>query len=401
MDTPTDVPNSTDVSNSRVEPLGAPPSQRHVTVTITARTLWLAAAITVTLLALWLLISHAMDSLVLLFIAIVIGEAIRPLVAHIERWRIPRPLGVVLVFLAVLVVFGGLMWLLVNPLVSQLGTFSANAPIYVTRLQRLVTTLSQALHTNSLVGQAIDALSSNVASTLQRTFPALLSLPLNIVTGGVGLLFSLVIVLTVTVFWLMSSHRLGTFVLSLFPISSRPQVKDVMDEVGRSLGGYVRGVLFAMFLIGVLTGIGLAILGVPYALPLALLAGLTEFIPYLGPWISGTVAVLVALVTVDPLKAVEVIILFIVVQQVEGNLVQPLVMSKAVNLDPLLVLIAITIGVQLLGIVGAILAVPLVAAMQVLVVRVIAPAIRRASATWVPAPSVPDNPALPVSDNAE
>ncbi|MGZ3639698.1 MAG: AI-2E family transporter [Ktedonobacterales bacterium] len=360
-------------------------------MTITPRTLWLAAAIAVTLLALWLLVSRAMDSLILFFIAIIIAEAIRPLVARMERWHIPRPLGVVLVFLAALVVFGGLMWLLVNPLASQLGAFSANVPTYVRRLQRLLTTVSEALHTNTLIGQAIDALSSNLASTLQRTFPALLSLPLTIITGGLGLLFSLVIVLTVIVFWLMSSSRLGTFILSLFPVASQSQVKGVMEEVGQSLGGYVRGVLVAMVLIGVLTGIGLAILGMPYALPLALLAGLTEFIPYLGPWISGTVAVLVALVTVDPLKALEVVILFVVVQQAEGNLVQPLVMSKAVNLDPLLVLIAITFGVQLLGIVGAILAVPLVAALQVVAVRVVAPAIRRASSHWAPASPLPEN----------
>lgn len=386
MDGPTEVPKG-----SRIEPNGEPSSQRGVTVTITPRTLWLAAAIALTLLALWLLISHAMDSLILLFIAIIIAEAIRPLAARMERWHIPRPLGVLLLYIVGIVIFGGLMWLLVNPLVAQLGDFSVNVPIYLRRLQRLVTTVTQALHANMLVGQAVDALSSNLASTLQRTFPALLSVPLSIITGGLGALVSLVIVLTVIVFWLMSSKRLGLFVLSLFPVTARPRVRDIMDEVGRSLGGYVRGVLFAMVLIGILTGVGLAILGMPYALPLALLAGLTEFIPYLGPWISGAVAVLVALLAVDPLKAVEVVILFVVVQQVEGNLVQPLVMSKAVNLDPLLVLVAITIGVQLLGIVGAILAVPIVAILQVLVVRVVAPAIRRASSNWAPTPPVPEN----------
>lgn len=386
MDTSPETPNDS------VEPKGEPSSRGGISVAITPRTLWLAAAIALTLLLLWLLVSRAMDSLILLFIAIIIAEAIRPLAVRMERWRIPRPVGILLVYLVGIVIFGGLMWLLVNPLVVQLGDFSVNVPIYLRRLQRLVTAVTQTLHANSLVGQAVDALSSNMTATLQRTFPSLLSLPLSIITGGMGALVSLVIVLTVTVFWLMSSKRLGNFVLSLFPITVRPQVREIMDEAGRSLGGYVRGVLFAMLLIGMLTGIGLAILGMPYALPLALLAGLTEFIPYLGPWISGGVAVLVALLAVDPLKALEVVILFIVVQQVEGNLVQPLVMSKAVNLDPLLVLVAITLGVQLLGIIGAILAVPLVAILQVLVVRVVAPAIRRASSMGAPAPPLPENP---------
>lgn len=390
MNTPTGSPNE-DVESKGVKSIGEPSSRSGVSVTITPRTLWLAAAIALTLLALWLLISRALDSLILLFIAVIIAEAIRPLAVRMERWRVPRAIGVLLVYLAGIVIFGGLMWLLVNPLVAQLGDFSANIPIYLTRLQRLVAAVTQALRANTLVGQAVDALSSNLASALQRAFPALLSLPLSIITGGVGALVSLVIVLTVTVFWLMSSKRLGQFVVSLFPVTARPQVREIMDEVARALGGYVRGVLFAMILIGILTGIGLAILGMPYALPLALLAGLTEFIPYLGPWISGSVAALVALLAVDPLKALEVVILFIVVQQVEGNLVQPLVMSKAVNLDPLLVLIAITFGVQLLGIIGAILAVPIIAILQVLVVRVIAPAIRRASAQMAPASPRPEN----------
>ena len=99
-----------------------------------------------------------------------------------------------------------------------------------------------------------------------------------------------------------------------------------------------------MLLIGLLTALGLALLGVPYALLLGILAGLLELIPYLGPWISGAVAVVVTLLTVDPFKALQVVVLFIIIQEVEGNLVQPFVMSWAVHVDPLLVLIAITVG---------------------------------------------------------
>lgn len=386
MDTPTTNPDG------GVEPPASPSANGRVSVTISPRTLWLAMVIVITILALWLLISRALDSLILFFIAIFLGEAIRPLAARMERRYIPRPLAVLLIYLGVFAVFCGLIWLLVNPLVTQIGAFSANAPRYTARLQQWVGTVSQTLRANAMLAQAIDGLSGNLASTWQRVLPTLLGVPLSILTGGLGALFSAVVILTVTVFWLTSSKRLGTFVLSLFPIHARPQVASVMEEVGRSLGGYVRGVLFAMLIIGVLTGIGLVILGMPYALALAVLAGLTECIPYLGPWLSGSVAVLVAFLAVDPLKALEVAILFIVVQQFEGNVVQPLVMSKAVNLDPLLVLVAITVGVQLLGIIGAILAVPIAGAMQVLFLRVIAPVIRRASGHWMPAPPLADEP---------
>jgi predicted PurR-regulated permease PerM len=164
--------------------------------------------------------------------------------------------------------------------------------------------------------------------------------------------------------------------------------------MGRSLGGYVRGVLIAMVLIGVFTGLGLGVLGVPYALLLGVLAGLTEAIPYIGPWLSGAVAVIVSLVTVDPLKAVEVLVLFLLVQQLEGNLVQPLVMSRSVHLDPLLVLVAILIGSELLGLMGAVLAVPFAALLQSLVTHAIAPAIRAAMGHGEPPAAAPaDQPA--------
>jgi len=135
--------------------------------------------------------------------------------------------------------------------------------------------------------------------------------------------------------------------------------------IGQAFGGYVSGTLVAMLLIGSFTGVGLALLGVPYGLLLSILAGLTELLPYLGPWISGTVSVLVALITVDPFKALQVILLFLLIQQIEGNVV----------------IVVVLIGIDLLGIIGAILAAPVAAAIQILIVEVLAPAIRRALAT--------------------
>ena len=134
-----------------------------------------------------------------------------------------------------------------------------------------------------------------------------------------------------------------------------------------------------MVIIGTLTGAGLALLGVPYALLLGLVAALTELLPYIGPWISGGISVVFALIAVGPLKSVEVIILFILIQELEGNVVQPLVMSRTVHIDPLLVIVSVLVGINLLGIIGAVLAVPIAAGIQVVVVRVVAPAIRRAS----------------------
>lgn len=352
--------------------------RRGLSITIAPRTIWYATAAVVTLALVWLLITQALAALLIIFVAIIIGEAARPIVLELERRRVPRPLGVVLVLLVAAVILGLFVWLLVTPLVAEFGTLSNNAPTYSRRLQEWFASSSATLHTNPQLGAFIDSISGQFFSSLQGAVPTLIRVPFTLLTGAFGGLLSLVIVLTMTVFWLTSSQALRVFVLSLFPERLHPNLDTIFADMGRSLGGYVRGVLIAMLLIGIFTGLGLGILGVPYALLLGVLAGLTECIPYLGPWLSGVVAVVVALVTVDPLKALEVVILFLVVQQVEGNLVQPIVMSRSVHLDPLLVLVAILIGSELMGLIGAVLAVPFVALLQSLVTLAIAPAIRGA-----------------------
>ena len=350
-----------------------------LSVTIAPRTMWYAAAAVVTLAIVWLLLTKALAALLIVFVAIIIGEAARPIVLLLERRRVPRPLGVLLVLLVTAIIFGILIWILITPLVAEVGTLSANAPTYSRRLQVWMASSSATLHTNPQIGSFLDSISGQFFSSLQGLVPSLIRVPFTLLTGAFGGLLSLVVTVTITVFWLSSSAKLKPFLLGLFPQRLQPNVEEIFADMGRSLGGYVRGVLIAMLLIGVFTGLGLGILGVPYALLLGVLAGLTEAIPYIGPWLSGVVSVVVALVTVDPLKALEVIILFIIVQQVEGNLVQPLVMSRSVHLDPLLVLVAILVGSELLGLMGAILAVPFAALIQSLVTYALAPAIRHAS----------------------
>jgi predicted PurR-regulated permease PerM len=134
-----------------------------------------------------------------------------------------------------------------------------------------------------------------------------------------------------------------------------------------------------MIVIGLLSGAGVAVLGVPYPVLLGMIAALTEVLPIVGPWISGSVAVLVAVTTQGLLKGVEVLALFVVIQTIEGNTLVPYVMSRTTALNPLTVLIAVLAGGTMMGLVGAVLAVPVAVVLEVLVLRVLAPAARRAS----------------------
>lgn len=361
-------------------------SGRGLSINITPRTIWYAVGTVIALAIAWALISRALSALLIIFIAITIGEATRPIVLELERRRVPRPLGVLLVLFVAAIIIGILLWILITPLVEEIGTLTSNAPTYTKRLEDWIASSSATLHTNPQFGSFIDGLARQIFSSLQGLAPSLIQVPITLLSGAFGILLSVVVTITLTVFWLSSSGKLREFVFGLFPEQAQPQLNLIFEDIGRSLGGYIRGVLIAMGLIGIFTGLGLSVLGVPYALLLGVLAGLTECIPYLGPWLSGVVAVLVALVTVDPLKALEVVILFLVVQQVEGNLIQPFVMSRSVHLDPLLVLVAILIGSELLGLMGAVLAVPAAAIVQSVVMYALAPAIRRASGRDEPPP---------------
>jgi putative heme transporter len=346
-------------------------------VTIAPRSIWLGAALIVGILLTVLLVSKALSTLVLALLAIILGEAIRPLVARMERRHIPGPVAVLLIYVGGLVIVGVLLWLLLNPLVKEVNALAGHLPDYVSKVREGTTYLQRQMQAQAGLGAAIDSLSRGLTAALQHVVPALLAVPFAVLSGVLGLFISLVVVLTMTLFWLMSSQRLQPFVIGLFPPDEREHAANVITDVSRNFGGYVRGTFVTMLLIGLLTALGLFVLGVPYALLLGIVAGLTELLPYIGPWISGTVAIIVALLAVDPLKAIQVVILFVLISEIEGNIIEPMVMSRQVSVDPLLVIVSVLIGLNLLGVVGAILAVPIAAAVQVLIVKVVAPAIRR------------------------
>ena len=357
-------------------PAGDTPPRR-LTISISQRTLWLAAGVALVTLVVVLALARALSAVLLILFAITLAEAIRPLVARLERVRVPRPVGALLIYLVIAALLFGIGWLLFNPLVAQINELISNWPQYLAQAQQWAQDAQKALAANDPLLALFNALAAQLTVSLQAALPALLQFPLTLLSGVFGGLLSLVIVITMSIFWLMSADKLRNFALSLAPEESRAGGTLLFADLGRTLGGWVRGTLVAMLLIGLLTSLGLALLGVPYALLLGIFAGLLELIPYLGPWISGAVAVVVTLLTVDPLKALQVVILFIIIQEIEGNLVQPFVMSWAVHIDPLLVLIAITIGAEALGLIGAVIAVPVAGMAQVITQRVIAPAIRR------------------------
>ncbi|HEU5438054.1 MAG TPA: AI-2E family transporter [Ktedonobacterales bacterium] len=352
------------------------PLRRHLTIAIEARTLWLAAAIILTFVVASFVFERALGVFIVFFIAIILAEGLRPLVDALYRRRMPRALAVLLIFLGIIAVLSGLAYLLIQPLLDQIAAFIAALPAYVVQAQRLLTQLQELASGNPQIASGVQLIEDQMGSLLSQGVPLLLQAPLAV--GDI--VFNGLLVLVLTFLWLTSIQRLRPFVLGLLPGSAQPTADAVISDIGRKLGGYFRGVLVNMVVIGTLSGLGLWALGVPYPALLGVLAGLTEIIPFLGPWISGAVAVTVAALAVDPLKAGQVVILFMALQQIEGNTLLPIVMNRTVELNPLLIVVAVLLGGALFGLAGSVLAVPLAAVVEVFIMRVLAPAARRASA---------------------
>jgi predicted PurR-regulated permease PerM len=284
-------------------------------------------------------------------------------VNYLARRGWPRTWGVI----AVIAAIGGVVWLLGLALVPAVETQSREfAEAFPTLLDEALTLANQAQSFFGLGTQI--GLNPESFSQLGR----------EVLTGstvstaaGVGLTAATVVSLAAvvfisTVYLVIRPEPWVNGFVSLFPAGWRPRTREVLQALYQTEQRWFLGQLAAMTFIAVFWAISLSLIGVPFALLIGIFSGLISFIPYVGALISIVVPVLLALIS-DPYSAVWVIVAFIIIQQIEGNLLQPIVMSRAVDLHPALVVFAILVMGTLFGIVGVFLAVPLVAALQVLV----------------------------------
>ncbi len=275
----------------------------------------------------------------------------------------PRTWGV----LAVVAVLAGLLWLFGMALVPAVEAQSRQfAEAFPTLLDEALTLANQAQSFFGLGTQI--GLTPESLSTVGQEF---LTGSTVSTAAGVGLTVATalsfgVVVFISTIYLVIRPAPWVDGFVSLFPAGWRPRAREVLDTLYHTVQRWFLGQLTAMTFIAVFWAISLSIIGVPFALLIGIFSGLISFIPYLGATISVTVPILLALIS-DPFTVVWVILAFVIIQQIEGNLLQPLVMSRAVDLHPALVVFALLVMGTLFGLVGVFLAVPLVAAVQVLV----------------------------------
>jgi predicted PurR-regulated permease PerM len=284
-------------------------------------------------------------------------------VNYLARRGVPRTWGV----LAVIAALAGLLWLfglaLVPAVETQSRQFAEAFPTLLEEALALANRLQSFFGLGTQIGLDPESFARIGREVLTGSAVS--------TAAGVGLTAATVVSLAVvvfisTIYLVIRPEPWVNGFVSLFPAGWRQRTREVLQALYQTVQRWFLGQLAAMTFIAVFWAISLSLIGVPFALLIGIFSGFISFIPYLGALISVVIPVLLALIS-DPFSAVWVILAFIIIQQIEGNLLQPIVMSRAVDLHPALVVFALLIMGTLFGLIGVFLAVPLVAALQVLV----------------------------------
>jgi predicted PurR-regulated permease PerM len=339
---------------------GVPPSWLRALVIPLIVMAWLGLIV----LFLWVL-SHFTRTILLVVLAAVLAFAFTPL-ANLFGRRMPRPLAIGLAYLVGLSVVFGFGVYVVATAFTQVGVLLANLPDYAQQAQALQPQVEGLLTPLGVPPGWLGTLEIQAASEIQAFATAIARDLIPRLAEFFGTVVDLVLVLILSVYLCLHGARIAQWLRNETPgarAQARAQV--LISVVNRVVGGYIRGVLTLALLIGALVGVGLAILGVPYAVLLGVLAFFMEFVPVLGVFISGAAAVLIAVADFrEVLRPLIVLAYFVVIHVIEGDVVGPRIMGRAVGIHPATGLVALVAGTEVFGIWGALFAAPLAGLLQ-------------------------------------
>jgi predicted PurR-regulated permease PerM len=355
-------------------PPPAPPAHRPVVVPRWVQLVMLPLAV----LALYAL-AHAAGVVLLLFLAAtVIALILNPLVTLVQRARVPRTLAVIAVYLAIFTVLPVLGFLVAGPIADQATSFANDVPGLVDDASGTLDDVQQFFDDQGIdvqiKGESDSALASLQGQIVKGT-GEIVSVTGELLVRLVELSFYLVLVVVLSIYMLVYAPRIGALVRSVMPPGDGTPEDDYPTRVQRAVFGYVRGQLLFSVIMGLSAGIALWVFGTigvfpdgrTYAFAFGLFFGLMELVPYVGPVLGAAPPVIVALVQ-DPLMALWVALLFVGLQQLEGHVVAPNVFGRTLRLNPLLVILALLLGGQFYGFVGALIALPIAAVLRETVV---------------------------------
>lgn len=314
-------------------------------------------ALTISLYLLWRL----RQVLLLLFAAVVLATILNRAVRVLQRWHIKRGFAITITVILLLLGVFGLFAIILPQLIGQLQQLSITLPQAIDQLRAAYNWLQ-----SQIPGQVLtdEQQAQGLIQNFQAWISGLLGNFIAIVSNSVGVFLNFLLFIAATILLLANPSQYRQIFILAFPAFYRSRISDILNECEISLVGWIRGTLIAMVAIGLFSYIGLLILGVPLPLVNALLAGLLEFIPNVGPTLSVFPPALLALLDA-PWKSLAVIGLYVVIQQFESLVLVPLVMKHEVSLLPLFTILSVVVFSFLFGFLGLFLAIPLLIILQI------------------------------------
>ena len=292
--------------------------------------------------------------------ALVVAYLLDPLVKMLERKKIKRIWAILLVFLVILTVFIVLFATFIPMLSQEVGEFIDNIPSIFETVKKTIENFQvngfQFIPSEMRDYFDLDKQLENISKYVEGFFNGLF----GFLVASTGTIFDLFMTPLIAFYYLKDKEKIKNLILNVFPLRYREFVKRVGRDVNKVLGGFIKGQLTVAAFVGILMGVGSLIIGIPYALTIGLVAGITNIIPFFGPWLGGILPTILAFIE-KPIMAVWAIGLLVVVQQIEAAFITPNIMSESVGIHPLLIIFSVLFFGSLFGIVGMILGVPLMA----------------------------------------
>lgn len=293
-----------------------------------------------------------LDVIFLIFIAFIFVSTLRSPVDFLVKRKIPRPLSILAIYLIIIGVIILIFRVIIPPLIEQTSLLIENLPSLINQINDIL--VLNNLPTDQISGSISGQLGSFGSNAV------------TITAGFFNSIFSVMTMFVVTFYSLLYWEQITNMIKSTFTGENEKRAEKLIRNLELGLGAWVRGQVTLVLIIGTITYIGLALLSVPYALPLAIVAGLSEVVPVVGP-IVGAIPAILAGFTVSPVIGIATVALYFVIQQVENNLIVPSVMRKAIGINPLVTILALIIGTKLYGVLGAVLAVPVAVTIKIFV----------------------------------
>jgi len=332
---------------------------------VSPRTVWTVGLNVLAIVALGLVLYQLRPMLALLAISLMLALALDPLVSLFERLRLSRGWSVMLALLSVLGLLALIGLTIVPMMVEQVSSLVASLPGAIDGLRdsKWLTSLDERYGVRSVVEGQLLSLSGSVAGSVAGS-------AIEVLSSTLGGLVTMIAVLTLAVFGLLSGKHLFEQGLQWVRPEKREDLRSLVVDMRQAVSGYLVGVVLICALGGVVTGLSTYLLGVPYFLALGLMYLLLGFIPYIGSLLVAVMVSLTTLATVGFRRALIALAICLIYQQIEGNVVQPLIQKRTLKMNPLLIAIVVIVGALLMGVLGGVLALPVAAALQVVLQRV-------------------------------